>query len=329
MRPHKPWFRPSRNRWYVWIEGKQHNLGPDKAEAARRFHALLAQAPERPGAGSIAALLDAFILYCEEHKAPKTVRWYTDYLQDFLNYLKAAGHAPGSMNPGKLTPKLVRAWVDAKGTAKRARITAVKAAYRWGHGEGWIDANPIAAMRRPPATKREETITIQEMRALLRHCNKPMRELLIASWDTGARPQELKSLKPWHVELEHRRCVIPAREAKGKKKDRVIYLTPRAARIVAKGMDRQFIFVNTRGKQWTASAVRCTFVRLEEKIGRRLTHYVWRHSFANRKLKSGLSPIVVAELLGHSDVSQLAKTYQHVAQDPAHMLAALDAEAAK
>ena len=27
----KPWYRKSRNVWYVEIDGKQHNLGPDRA----------------------------------------------------------------------------------------------------------------------------------------------------------------------------------------------------------------------------------------------------------------------------------------------------------
>jgi integrase len=213
--------------------------------------------------------------------------------------------------------------VDKRGKAKRARITSVKSAYRWAHGEGWITANPVAAMRRPAASKREQVISLAEMKAILRLSRKPMRELLICAWDSGARPQELKGLRPWHVELEKSRCVIPAKEAKGRKKNRVIYLTERAARIVKRGMGRQFIFVNSRGKQWTASAVKCHFARLEETLGTRFCQYAFRHTFATRKLKEGVSPIVVAELLGHSDVSMLAKIYQHVAQDPAHLLDAL------
>ena len=324
-RPRKPWFRESRNAWFVEIDGKQHNLGADKEEALRHFHALMAQAPEKASAGSIAALLDAFVVYSAEHKAASTVRWYEDYLQDFLNYLKATGHSPGSLPPGRLTPKLVRAWVDDRGAAKRARITAVKAAYRWAHAEGWIDANPIAAMRRPPQSKRDQIISVAEMRAILRLSDKPFRELLVVSWDTGARPQELRRLQTRHLDLANRRCVLPAPEAKGKKKNRVIYLTLRAARIIAKRNNGGFVFRNSRGKPWTASAVKCRFARLEEKLGRRFCQYLFRHTFATRKLKEGVSPIIVAELLGHADVSMLAKVYQHVAQDPAHLLTALNA----
>ena len=38
----KPFFRPGRRLWYVQIQGKQINLGPDEAEALRRYHELMA-----------------------------------------------------------------------------------------------------------------------------------------------------------------------------------------------------------------------------------------------------------------------------------------------
>lgn len=42
----KPWWRKRRKAWYVKIDGKQYNLGPDKAEAENKFHQLMAQ-PKR------------------------------------------------------------------------------------------------------------------------------------------------------------------------------------------------------------------------------------------------------------------------------------------
>ncbi|MGL6097011.1 MAG: hypothetical protein ACRC7O_14605 [Fimbriiglobus sp.] len=40
-RPCRPWFRASRNCWYVTLDGKRHNLGVDRDEAHRRFEKLL------------------------------------------------------------------------------------------------------------------------------------------------------------------------------------------------------------------------------------------------------------------------------------------------
>ena len=43
--PHhpKPYFRKSRELWYVQIDGQQFNLGPNKEEAFRQYHRLMAQ----------------------------------------------------------------------------------------------------------------------------------------------------------------------------------------------------------------------------------------------------------------------------------------------
>ena len=48
--PHypKPFFKPSRKTWYVQIGPRQHNLGPDRDEAFRRYHELMAEKPQPP-----------------------------------------------------------------------------------------------------------------------------------------------------------------------------------------------------------------------------------------------------------------------------------------
>lgn len=44
------------------IDGRQHNLGPDKQEAHRKFHELMAAKPAPVASDLIAKLLDAFIV---------------------------------------------------------------------------------------------------------------------------------------------------------------------------------------------------------------------------------------------------------------------------
>ena len=324
-KPIKPWYWKARKAWYVCLHGKQHKLSADKNEAYKCFHELLASQPKATSDGSVASLLAEYITHCGKTKAPKTTKWYQDYLQYFLDFLVPKGYSPQSLPATKMTPKIVRQWVNHRGTAERARITAVKTAYSWGHGEGWMQHNPLAGMKRPPASKRTEYIELPEMVQLLRHIKaKCFRDLLTFCWDVGCRPQEAKGLRKDQLDLDNSRCVISEDEAKGKKKQRVIYLTGRAKRIIERNINGSpFVFLNSKGKTWTSSAVKCRFERLEKKVGKRYCQYMWRHSFATRKLKAGVSPIVVAELLGHADVSTLAKIYQHVAQDGDHLLSAL------
>src|SRR5438045_2576293 len=42
----KPFFKKSHQAWYVQLDGRQVRLGPDEAEAHRRYHALVAEGPK-------------------------------------------------------------------------------------------------------------------------------------------------------------------------------------------------------------------------------------------------------------------------------------------
>jgi integrase len=44
---------------------------------------------------------------------------------------------------------------------------------------------------------------------------QPFRDVLVVSYDTGLRPQELKIIEAWHIQIEKQRAVIPGSEAKG------------------------------------------------------------------------------------------------------------------
>lgn len=46
MRFPKPWYRPSRGVWYVTVDGKQHNLGPDRDIRINGSHFVLSRRRE-------------------------------------------------------------------------------------------------------------------------------------------------------------------------------------------------------------------------------------------------------------------------------------------
>lgn len=52
----------------------------------------------------------------------------------------------------------------------------------------------------------------------------------------------------------------------------------------------------------------------------RYSLYALRHSFATNALKKGIDSLTVAILLGHEDPSTLARVYQHLNQNPEHLL---------
>ena len=47
-RPPKPWWHSENGECCVVIRGQRHHLGPEKDEAERKFHELMAKPVEKP-----------------------------------------------------------------------------------------------------------------------------------------------------------------------------------------------------------------------------------------------------------------------------------------
>lgn len=83
----------------------------------------------------------------------------------------------------------------------------------------------------------------------------------------------------------------------------------------------------SRGREFEKSAaeLRCEAKRklTEKKVKElvpRYSLYALRHSFATNALRKGIDSLTVAVLLGHKDPSTLARVYQHLNQNPEHLL---------
>jgi integrase len=77
------------------------------------------------------------------------------------------------------------------------------------------------------------------------------------------------------VDLETARWVFPIRLSKGRKIQRVVYLSDRALEITHRLVLRQpsgLLLRNSKGKPWTVSSVKCRFRQICRKLGRRHLH---------------------------------------------------------
>lgn len=272
---------------------------------------------------SLLVLFDRFLAYCKEHRSPATYRWYREYLQKFIATI------PAAMTVEDLRPFHVQQWADSTSglTAhgRRGRIRSVQRALHWGRQQGYITPDPISSLKKPQGDPRSVVISPEEYSRILALVPEgdPFRDLLTLAWETGARPQELAIRSARHVEMEHARWVIPRQEAKGKKRPRVVYLTATAEAITRKLValtPESPLLRNADGMPWKKDAINCRFKRLKDKLGAKYCLYHFRHSFATRMLKNGADPLTVAEWMGHSDPTMLARVYQHLAHDPQHML---------
>ena len=375
----KPWFRKARQAWFVTINGVQHNLGPDKAEAYDLFYQLMRQPhPKKVSPHSLVAIIDEFLDWVQRHRSPESYEGYHYRLQRF------AEHYP-DLSPAHLRPHHVEKWADQydiKQTTRRNDLRAVKRCMKWANQQGYIDTNPIENLEVPAAESKEVVIKPDEFGQLVSLIrDRSLHDLIVTAWEIGCRPQEILRVEARHVDAVNQRWVFSKSEAKMKRISRVIYLSDKAAAItrrLALKYPEGPLFRNSRGAPWTTMAVNCAFIRLQHRMGieemerrgeeitdeqvtSQLAHlkrtkmvqgtpvnkspaelkseakqklrykratelapkyslYALRHSWATNALERGLDPLTVAILMGHKDPSMLAKVYQHLSFNPAHLL---------
>jgi integrase len=323
-KPAKPWYRKDSDAWFICFQGKQINLGSDKKEAERRFHEIMAtkEVPAKPSDHLAVELIDLFLQWTEKHRAPKTFRWYYDFLQTFIDWLPNK-----RIKTEDVRPFHVLQWADSHATwgdsCKRGAITAVQRAFLWAEKVGHIERSPIRHIEKPQAQRRDNPMSDDDFKTLMSHVkDEAFKDLLNFAWESGSRPQEVRFIEARHVNLERGRIEFPPEEAKGKRRWRMIYLTEKASEIVTRLMAEHRegkLFLNARGKPWKNFAICNRFSKLKEKLGKHFCAYDLRHSFCQRLLENGTDHIAVAAIMGHQDATMISKVYSHMSKADDHL----------
>lgn len=327
----EPWFREFDGWWYVYVRknGKRRQIKlaqgkENKAQAYERWIALGRGERFQATAGpqSVLPLLDLFLDHCSRNLAQATFDLNRNFLQSFCSVV-------GDITLGELKPLHVTAWLDAhrgwSSSTRNCAVRVIRRAFNWLTDEGHIDRSPVKSVKAPRAETREVLVDDATFGNILAHTrDENFRDFLTFVRHSGCRPQEAMKLEARHVDLSLRRIVFPTSQAKGKRAPRVIYLDDTALEIVTRLSGLRptgTIFRNRRGRSWNRNAVRCRFRRLKDKVGGQYCTYHLRHTFATDALQK-LDPITVAVLMGHSDATTLARTYQHLAKLPEVMIEA-------
>jgi integrase len=290
-RVRQPFFRPARNLWYVQLDGRQINLGPDKESAWATYYDLMSgrsrqtRVPALQETGTlVATVLDKYLAWLDKrvqagNKSPCTYRWYATYLQSFLLF-GTSDYRIQDLSISQLQPIHVYEWVDSKNswkTGKRGAMIAVQRVFNWAGKAGLLKeiggASPIKGLEKPPQGRRELLITQEQFdEAFSLIQGEEFRDLLAVAWDAGARPHELFAVQKSFVDFDNSRWVFPIKDSKDKKHQRVVYLTPKTLeitrRLCLKNPDGP-IFRNCDGVPWTPYAVNCRFRKLRIAIGRK------------------------------------------------------------
>jgi integrase len=329
----KPYFRSDRGAWYVKTRGGQTQvrLHEDEQEAYRVWHEL--RALDRPDCP------DSPLEVIAEHYLAAVQRTVSDlhyartaqYIADFCN-------SHGKKPARQLKPFDVNRWVASHRAwgpwSQRGAISSIKRALNWAVDEGLLEKNPIARIKLPSAGRREVLISDSQHRDIIsqtpngRAPSKTelcFRQMLIALRHSGARPGSIAAVTAEDVTPEVDSWVLRQHKtAKKTGKPLTVYLSPCLQTLTKILLHRRKagpLFVNSRGKKWTRSAVRQRMMRLREKLDLPdgLVAYGYRHSYATNMLEAGVPMATVAELLGHRSTKMLSAYYSHLEQRSEHL----------
>jgi integrase len=193
--PHRPepWYRASKNAWYVQLDGSQIRLakGPkDDTEKAAwdAFYRLMgSDLKELPPKDKLrtAELCSLFLDFSDKHHSPDTFENYRHFLRSFVKSF-------GDKLAADLKPLHVTRWLDAHTSWKGARrhaILAVKRAFSWAEKQGLLSPNPLRSVEQEAAGHRTRVLTRDEQAEILAAIrDEPFRQFVRVMFETGARP---------------------------------------------------------------------------------------------------------------------------------------------
>ena len=328
--------RNGQTRYYASIDGQQVQLGTKKGAAEKRLKELLNSRPRQSGPNPPTdELIDKFLAWSANNNEPGTYGYYKGHLDSFKAFLPS-GLRLKHLKRFHLTNWLSERYAGTSANYRNAAGRCAKRAFQWAEDEQLIEVrSPLAKAKLPEPERRELTIDEGQWLALLKllenrhgHNFDDFRDFLTAIWETGCRPFEARIVEARFFDRTNRCWRFPTKLSKGKKRQRVVYLTDVAFAITERRALKYPdgpIFRQQNGTPWDKNAVRCKFRRLKEKLGLpELCSYTLRHSFATRMLQAGVDSHIVAKLMGHTSTRMLEQRYSHIDTKPGFLLGMLN-----
>jgi len=260
----------------------------------------------------------------------RTIQYYREKLSPFLRH--CAGR--GINDVAEITARQVRSFLLVLAETHNpggihGHYRAVRAFLNWWEMEveptGW--ANPMAKVRAPKV--REEPlppVVLGDLRAMLRTCQRRTfagdrdRALLMFLLDTGVRRAEMCALNIQDMNLVTGTIVI--RRGKGGK-GRTTFVGAKTKRALAAYL-RHRPGVRDIEPLWaTVRGTRLSYAGLREIVRRRAKRadvpapslHAFRRAFALLSLRAGANVYTLQRLMGHSNVSVLARYLALVEDD--------------
>ncbi len=304
-KPSGLWQRKRDGAWMTTVNGTQHNLGKDKAEARKQLHKLLAgdnPKPEKAGM-TTRKLCDNYLIRTAEGKEAATHAVQVMHLRAFNASL-------GHRDPATLKVHEVETWLDEQETwsasTKALFITILKAVFNHAEQQGYLAVNPIKKLKRRKTGRRDRVVTPEERGKILGAMSANFRDFVTFLDLTGCRPfSEAARITADDIQFDHGRVVLHRHKTRKKTgKPRVIYATEAAIELLKRLVEEHPagpVFTNRFGNGWSKNNAGKYIARVCKKLGiEGVTLYNLRTTYISNALVNGVPIEVVAALCGNS-----------------------------
>lgn len=276
-------------------------------------------------------VVDSIIAYLKFVRREHEQKTYDTY----LGRLKSLIRRLGERECASLTVADIYAWLDEdvngcgyKPDTIRAATNAFKQWQKFAVKRQHLSAPLLTEIEKPAGRMRDRIPTDEEVAAILGASPPATAAVFRALLATGARPNEIARarIEDWK---RADNVIVLAKHKTAKKtgRPRLIGVGQAFREILEKAAgDRTSgpIFLNARGKPWTANSISHAFRRIRDKLGlpTDLCVYLFRHLFATRSCEEvgiyatskliGHTNVKMTERYAHSDVSKLAEWQDQV-----------------
>ena len=173
--------------------------------------------------------------------------------------------------------------------------------------------SPARKVKRLKANERKfHVISIEEERRYLLACPQPLKDVATVMLETGMRCGEVYQIKRNEVFLD--RGFLKITKGKTKASIRQVHLSDRARKVLSYRLDKfkgenLFPQGDHDGNSATATLDK-QHLTTTTNLSLKFRLYDCRHTFASRAVEDGIDLLVLASILGHSDLSMVMR-YAH------------------
>jgi integrase/recombinase XerC len=304
----------------------------------------LCERQQRIPLGMLTEYIERFITWLTDEKGYSR-HTIINYRRDLLEFADEAGR---EIDIGALDTRIIRNYVYSlniknKSSSVARKLSALRTFFKFLEQENMISHTPMGSISTP---KQEQHLpvylSVDEVFALLEspgngeYSAARDRAILELLYSTGMRVSEVVSCNLASLDFDSEMVRV-----KGKgNRERIVPIGQQAIKTLrayfperlellrnrlhqGKKIDKEAVFLNSRGSRLTARSIERLIAAYGRKAGidKPVTPHVLRHSFATHLLEMGADMRSVQELLGHASLSTTQK-YTHL--DMVHLMKVYD-----